>query len=473
LTYRSAIPRFRAVSRIRVAVCFGVVISLLSAAAARAQAFRTASDGLNVGHFLLYPSISIEYTHDDNITFESRELPGAEILASGVMLIKPRILMDLPIAASRIRWVYSPLYRDYTNKGFPQTRRFSHFFDFEAMRSGPLLSLRVADRYVKDTVQLREADRGGEVFGLVPFTTHAPELQATLGLGARSGVSLIPRYTAVSFQGDASASFFGYRKKEVEVRLLHAISPATEIYAFYSLSDTNQDREVIIFGDVSLEARSEGVGFRRVLNQDVVTYLHAGYKTIDFKGGANSDFAGPVLDANATWQLGDATMLNLSAAHQAYQSFFVNNNYYVDTEMRLEFTRQIGHSVYWNGAISFTNNHYADPLDISVTSDTPRVQDCEPRVPDPANPGQTLCGGDGRIDVFESYQPSVGRRRRDHVVRVEIGAGWQVARAVRLFLGYNSDRRTSNIEQVFGAGIVDPFDYRVNRVVFRIEAGWM
>src|SRR2546425_1227245 len=389
------------------------------------------------------------------------------------MVIKPRILMDLPIAASRIRWVYSPLYRDYTNKAFPPTRRFSHFFDFEAMRTGPFVTLRVADRFVKDTVQLREADRGGEVFGVVPFTSHSPELEATLGLGARSGISLIPRYTAVSYQERESISFFGYRKKEVEMRFLHSVSPASQIYAFYSLGDTNQERRGIIFGDVSLEARTEGVGIRRVLSQDVVTYLKAGYKTIHFKGGANSDFAGPVLDANATWQLGDATVLNLSAAHQAYQSFFVNNNYYVDTELSLQLTRQIGHSVFWNGLIAFTNNHYADPLDISVTSATPRDQDCDPEVPDPANPGEFLCGGDGRIDAFESLQPSVGRRRRDHVFRVEIGAGWQLARAVRLFIGYNSDRRTSNIEQVFSAGNADPFDYRINRVVFRIEAGWM
>jgi len=185
LTYRSAIPRFRAVSRIRVAVCFGVVISLLSAAAARAQAFRTASDGLNVGHFLLYPSISIEYTHDANITFESRELPGAEILASGVMLIKPRILMDLPIAASRIRWVYSPLYRDYTNKGFPQTRRFSHFFDFEATHVGPVLNLRASDHLVLGTVELQEVDRGGEaVFGTTPFRSYTTEGEVTLNVGA-------------------------------------------------------------------------------------------------------------------------------------------------------------------------------------------------------------------------------------------------------------------------------------------------
>ncbi len=122
---------------------------------------------------------------------------------------------------------------------------------------------------------------------------------------------------------------------------------------------------------------------------------------------------------------------------------------------------------------SLLTNRYADPLDIHVTPATPASLDCEPRIPDPSNPGQTLCGGDGRIDVFESLQASVGRRRRDHVSHIEIGAGWQISRTLRMYVGYNSDRRSSNVDQEFSGALIDPFDYRVNRAIFRIEAGWL
>ena len=83
-----------------------------------------------------------------------------------------------------------------------------------------------------------------------------------------------------------------------------------------------------------------------------------------------------------------------------------------------------------------------------------------------------MIGGDGRIDAYESLQPSVGRRRHDRVYQAQIGAGWQISPVLRLFIGYNSDRRRSNVEQVVSGQIIDPFDYSVNRVLFRLEAGW-
>jgi len=431
------------------------------------------SEGLQAGHFVLYPSISFEYKDDDNVFYASRELPRNQIVQSRVLAVQSRILMDLPVGSTRIRWVYAPMYRNYSSKAFAQTRPISHFFDFEALRVGPVVTLRAADHFVRDTVDLRQTDQGGETVGVVPFTTHTPELGVTVGMGARSAIAFAPRYTSVTFDERGSTSLLGYRRKELEVRLEHAVSPPGRVYAFYALDDTRQQREQIVFGDVSLDARTLGLGLRRTINEEVVTYLNAGYKTIDFKGGSNSDFKGPVLDANATWQLGDVTVLNLSTGHQAYQSFYVNNNYYVATELRLRLTRQVGRTVFWDTSVYFTNNHYADPLDISDTPDTAPEQDCNTTVPDPGNPGQTLCVGDGRIDAYEALQPSVGRRRRDHVYHAEVGAGWQIARTLRLFIGYNYERRSSNIDEGSGGGIIDPFDYRIHRVLFRFEAGWM
>jgi Putative beta-barrel porin 2 len=444
--------------RSRVAVGLSLAVWVLSAGIARAQVFRTASEGLNVGHFVLYPSIAFEYTDDDNVFFASRELPGDQIIKSGVRIIRPRILMDLPLGANRVRWVYSPVYRDYTSKSFDQTRRISHFFDFEATHTGPVLTLRAGDHLVLGTVELQEVDRGGEaVFGTTPFRSYTTEGEVTLNVGARNGIALLPLYSAVTFDDSRSASFLGYNRRQVELRFQHAVSLPTLLYGFYSFDDTRQEREQVLFGNVSYEARTAGIGLRRSINQEVVTSLNAGYKVIDFTGGSRSNFTGPVVDANAVWQLGDATALAIAAGHQAYQSFYVNNNYYVDTELRLRLTHQVGHNVFWDSSIGFTNNHYADKLDISVTPETPSSQDLN---------------ADGRIDVYESLQPSVGRRRRDHVYHAEIGAGWQISRTLRLFIGYNSDRRRSNVDQVVSGQTIDPFDYSVNRVIFRLEAGW-
>jgi len=120
---------------------------------------------------------------------------------------------------------------------------------------GTVLSVRLADHYVRGTIELQEVDRGGEaVFGLAPFTTHSPEMEASLSLGSRSSVSIVPRYTSVHFDNAGDASFFGYRRKELELRLNRQVSQPNVVYAFYSLDATDQQREQILFGDVSLRA---------------------------------------------------------------------------------------------------------------------------------------------------------------------------------------------------------------------------
>jgi hypothetical protein len=197
---------------------------------------------------------------------------------------------------------------------------------------------------------------------------------------------------------------------------------------------------------------------RRTINQEVVTSISAGYKSINFRGGSRSDFAGPILAANATWQLGDAAQLSLSLGHQAYQSFFVNNNYYLDSGANIRLLYQFGYNTYLDVSLGHLSNAYADPLDISVTPDTPPDLDRD---------------GNGRIDNYEPLPPSVGRRRRDGVDRLTVGVGFQPLRTLRLFIGYNGERRASNIEQLTSGGVFDPFDYSVNRIVFRIEAGWL
>ena len=192
--------RHGAIPLSRVAVGFALSVWMLSGGVARGQAFRTTGEGLNVGHFLLYPSVDFEYTDSDNVFYSSQDLPEDQIIKSGMTVVRPRILMDLPIGGNRIRWVYSPLYRDYTSKSFVQTQRFSHYFDFEALHTGPVVTVRGGYHLVLGTEELREVDRGGElVFGTTPFKAYVTEAEVTLSMGARNGISVLPRYNAVAF----------------------------------------------------------------------------------------------------------------------------------------------------------------------------------------------------------------------------------------------------------------------------------
>jgi len=138
-----------------------------------------------------------------------------------------------------------------------------------------------------------------------------------------------------------------------------------------------------------------------------VTRLSAGYETMEFERTVGRSFTGPVLEAHATWSLSDITRVEVNARRAAYQSFFVNNNFYINNLIGLRVTRQAGRKIYWTLATNYQLNRYSDPVDISVTPGTP--------------PGEDV-NQNGLIDAYESFLPSQGVRRRDHALTLEAGS---------------------------------------------------
>ena len=75
--------------------------------------------------------------------------------------------------------------------------------------------------------------------------------------------------------------------------------------------------------------------------------------------------------------------------------------------------------------------------------------------------------------VRNVYAPQSGPRRRDRLIRLELGVGHQFLRTLRGYIGATSENRRSNLEQTILGEEVAPFHIRVNRLLFRLEAGWM
>ena len=84
-------------------------------ALAQTGTYDTGGDGLSLGRFLIYPSLGVDLLQDSNVRYASQDLPSSGDLGSGEIMVKPRILVDLPIGQGRVRWVYTPLYRNYTS----------------------------------------------------------------------------------------------------------------------------------------------------------------------------------------------------------------------------------------------------------------------------------------------------------------------------------------------------------------------
>ena len=406
----------------------GALLAAVPAGTAQAQTYQTINQGLTFGHFLVYPSVSFEYTQDSNIFFTSADEPSTRPTSSGIAVVRPRILVDLPLRDNRIRWAYSPFYRDYTSRNFTGSNRLNHLFDLEGrFREHRAITLGLRDHFVRGTISLQEQTAGnGLSFGLGSYSAHNPALEIGVNLGARQGISLLPSYSRSSFSGISNSIQYTYTARKLEGRYNYRLSEAATFYGYYNLdSDTQTQLDI---QDLRIRSRSSGLGLTRTVNEAVVTQVSAGYQTMEFEGGMGRNFSGPVVDAGASWLVSDGTRVEFGIVRRPYSSVYTDNNYYVDNEVRGRLTFQIGASTYADVAAAALRNVYA---------------------------------------------PQSGPRRQDRLIRLEIGIGHQFLRTLRGYIGATSENRRSNVEQVIGGVDVDPFHIRVNRLLFRLEAGWM
>lgn len=424
-----------------------------------ASAFRTTAEGISAGRFLLYPSVTLDSGYNSNVFYQSDEVPGSELVSSGELILTPKIMVDLPLSRSRARVGYALQYRNYSSDEFVQSEPFSHFFDLEAsVRVGDLVTLSLKDHYVRGTQEVQQFDPGGEIrFGVTPFSLSEPSAAVSLAFGGRHRLSLMPYVSTLNFDESEAIGLYDYERRGLTGRYDYQLDPATVAFGTYSSEDTDQDRETALFGDINVRTHYAGAGLQRTFGAAVVSSAWAGYETQDYEGGTGDNFAGVVYDVSLAWTASDVYHFQLTANRYPYQSFFVNNNYYVGNGFRLRMTQQFGRNAFYQVGVGLQRNPYADPVDIRVTPATP--------------PGSDL-DNDGFIDVYESLLPSQGTVRTDRAYFLELGAGIRFSPVLRLSLGYNHEVRDSNIEQIFGPGtVLEPFDFDVDRIYLRIEAG--
>ena len=408
-------------------VLLGALLALVPSPPALAQTYQTVTEGLTFGHFVVYPSIAFEYTHDSNIFFSTSDLPD-DVTASGIAVIRPRVMVDLPLSDSRIRWNYSPYYRDYTSQNFTGSNRVNHVFDLEGrFRTQSAITVAVRDHFLRGTLSIQDTNAAnGLSFGLGRYSSHNPTVEIGLNFGARNGVSLIPSYARTSFAGISDTLQYAYSTRRIEGRYNYRLSVPTTFYGYSAYESNTQNQTGV--EQIQFYTRVSGFGLTRSINETVVTQLSAGYQTMDFQGATDQRFSGPIVDGAAGWLLSDATRLEFGVLRHPYASVYTGNNYYIDTEGRLRLTLQVGSGTYLNAGVTGVRNVYA---------------------------------------------PQVGQRRRDRLIRFEVGLGHQFLRTLRGYIGATSENRRSNVEAMVGGEVVDPFHYRVDRLVFRLEAGWM
>jgi putative beta-barrel porin BBP2 len=429
----------------------GLFVAGLTGGRALAQEYKTIGTGVNWGRFDVFPSVAVDYGYDSNIFYSSQDLEGlSDVVTSRVLLVQPRVLFDMPMGQSWVRWAYLPVFRNYSTTAYVPTKQWSQTFDMDGhLRLGSRFYTTFRDRFVYGTQELSGVDPGGEVkFGDVPYRNNSPQVEVGCDLAARQGVSVVWNYNSVQFTGD-DAVFYNYRGHALQARYNYRVSDATTSYVYAGEDNTQQVRPPPDNDTLDVETRSAGVGLNQVLNRAVTAAFSAGYQAINYVGGAASNYRGAVLSGNASWLLSEITRLSFQVRRQPYSSFFLNNNYYLNRVIGADITHQQGGAWYWRVGAGIENNTYSDPLDVTGFE-------------------SSYCRTDSSNTLV---CPSAGALRRDRALHLQAGVGGEVSRSARWFLGYTYESRSSNILQVDVSGFGDPFAYNVNRMFLRIEVG--
>jgi len=399
--------------------------------------------GIPVGKFMFYPSTVFDLGHTSNVLYSSDPIP------SGIVVARVNLIMDMPLGPHHIRWSYSPQYKDYTTDRFVNDDPFSHFFDFEGrFQAGRSFSLGFTYRYVQGVTELQEVDPGNElVFGLTPFTLNEPRLDMEFRFGARQRLTVSPRYTKSRFADPVQAFNLDYETQAVDARYGFQVTRPSEFYFLYTREDTTQARTTLFFSEATLVTEAAGIGFRRSVNDNVVTSFSTAYTSVDVLG-RDSDFAGLSFEAEGNWNLTDLMQVNVRGQRRPFQSFFLNNGFYVNNLLSARLIHQIGSRTYWQLFASYQINDY---------------------------PEETAAPGD-------VWLPSLGVNRRDKTVGVELGVSYRFSSSMRAFIGYNYRQRESNMRQCEETNTIDnvcegeviaPFNFTDDRIILRLEAGWL
>ena len=286
-------------------------------------------EAIAVGPFLFSPALQLSWQHRDNIFFT----PDNEV-ADNVYLARARLVFELPIYESYLRFSYTPQFRDF--KEYELEDNWAHFVNVAGgfqFANGFTLDLNYD--YIVGNLETREVDPGGElVFGDRNFTKNFASAELGYWFGPRDGLTVRATWTDVQY--DEPELFFPYTRLFAGVGWKHQISPVLVMDLEYGhIEFETQDFEGVdnSFRDSSSDQVT--VGLRGQLGPVTSTELRVGYRQTGFDvlpgDPPTEDFKSFIADGFISWQLGHGGTFRIDALRSDYPSNFGPNAYYVAT----------------------------------------------------------------------------------------------------------------------------------------------
>ena len=397
--------------------------------------------GVPMGPWVVAPLIVTGYTYESNPFFRADEL---DPVSERILEISPEIVATLPFRNSRLSLEGRYTSFEYENRATGDDDALDLSADLDlAFYSGD--RLRIGYGVLDGTSRTLAFDECGEsVFNGEPYRFDRYEFELSRAQTGRRGYEVAVRNSSVDFDED-QGSFFEFDGWETDVEYREPLSASSWLLARFSGRRFDQFRSGgsrdAPFRTESTDAGFLGVrGVRQELSYDVaVGWARSEYELSDETapgGRPRSDFRDAVWSASVTRRLGPLDEVLLRTERRVFASFFRDNNYYLSTRTRAQWTRRLrGRSSVWL-LIEYATNDYPDPVDTN---------------------------GDGEPDVV----------REDHLWDVGIYGTVAVWRKLGIRVDVRHRRRDSNYVFETTDGTLLSADYEGLRAFVGVTLGWI
>jgi hypothetical protein len=316
------------------------------------------NEAIPVGPFIFSPALQLSWQDRDNIFFT----PDNEV-RDQVFLARARLLFEVPVYESYVRFSYTPQYRAY--KDYELEDKWQHFFDAAAafeFSSG--LTLNLAYSYTIGNLETREVDPGGEVyFGDRRFDKQRAKVGGDYWITGVDG--LVFDLSWEDLEHNDPELFYDYTRLTGGIGWIHQLSPILVMDVKYGIIDFDAHDSPFEENDYR-DSLSHGltVGFRGQINPVVATEVRVGYGVVKYDPPPDApqveDFKGAIVNGFISWDLAHGSVLRLDLLRMPYPSAYGDNANYLASGASLLYSLDRG-NVFGQLRGRFQNNDYSRP----------------------------------------------------------------------------------------------------------------
>ncbi len=316
------------------------------------------SEAIPVGPFIFSPALQLKWQLRDNIFFT----PDNEV-SDQLYLARLRLLFELPIYESYVRFSYTPQYRDF--RTYQLQDKWSHFVNASAaFQFSNGLILNADYNFIIGNLETREVDPGGElVFGDPQFEKHSVSVDGDYWITARDGVRFDISWTDVDHSDPRL--FYDYTMLGGGIGWVHQVSPILVMDLSYDAIKHDAHDSPFQSNDFR-DSTSNGLtlGLRGMINPVVATGFRIGYRVTEYNRQPGDppieDFTGFIASGFIGWDLAHGSNIRLDLLRMPYPSNFADNAHYVATGASLMYSIERA-NILGQARVRYQNNDYQLP----------------------------------------------------------------------------------------------------------------